>query len=217
MKLFIYGYGGLGLEVKELAVQINQSSNGIVWQHIHFVDDNPDVPKAVFSFEYLLKQFKDDNNLEVVVAIGEPSIRQLIFHKLVENGLPLATLVHPQTSISPTVKIGVGSVICFGSLVSHGTIIGLNSYIQPNCYIGHDNKINDHTVISPGVSTGGNVNIGLASFIGLNTSIRQGIVIGDNVIIGMGTSLTIPVEDNLIVAGNPAKIIAHNIERKVFR
>ena len=50
---------------------------------------------------------------------------------------------------------------------------------------------------------GNNVNIGS------NTCIIGGISIGDNVIIGAGSVVVKDVPSNVVIAGNPARIIRH--------
>lgn len=49
--------------------------------------------------------------------------------------------------------------------------------------------------------------IGNNVFIGMNSIILMGATIGNNVIIGAGSVVTGDVPDNVIIAGNPAKII----------
>lgn len=51
------------------------------------------------------------------------------------------------------------------------------------------------------------VKIGNNVFIGMNTVILPGVTIGNNVIVGAGSIVTKDVPDNVVVAGNPAKII----------
>jgi acetyltransferase-like isoleucine patch superfamily enzyme len=51
------------------------------------------------------------------------------------------------------------------------------------------------------------IEIGENSFIGLRSIIMPGVKIGKNVVVGAGSIVTKNFEDNLIIAGNPAKII----------
>ena len=53
----------------------------------------------------------------------------------------------------------------------------------------------------------GVTSIGNNVFIGMNSIITMGTKIGNNVIIGAGSVVTKEVPDNVVVAGNPAKII----------
>ena len=52
-----------------------------------------------------------------------------------------------------------------------------------------------------------NVKIGNNCFIGAKAIILPGVSIGDNVIVGAGSVVTKNIPSNVVVAGNPAKII----------
>lgn len=56
------------------------------------------------------------------------------------------------------------------------------------------------------------VRVGANSFIGMRTMLLPGTVIGDNVIVGAGSVVRGKFPDNVIVAGNPAKIIGKTDE-----
>lgn len=61
------------------------------------------------------------------------------------------------------------------------------------------------------LGSSGKVKIGNNVFIGTRTTILKGVEIGDNVIIGANALINHDIPDNVVVAGNPAKIIM-NIE-----
>ena len=56
------------------------------------------------------------------------------------------------------------------------------------------------------------VTIGENSFIGAKTIILPGTFIGKNVIVGAGSVVKGSIEDNTVVAGNPAKVIKNTDE-----
>ena len=53
----------------------------------------------------------------------------------------------------------------------------------------------------------GKIRIGDYTYIGADTKIMAGIIIGDDVIIGAGSVVTKSIDDGLVVAGNPARIV----------
>lgn len=59
----------------------------------------------------------------------------------------------------------------------------------------------------PEFDTFGKIKIGNNVYIGNCTLIMPGIIIGDNVIIGAGSVVTKSFENDVIIAGNPAKVI----------
>ena len=101
-----------------------------------------------------------------------------------------------------------------------GVTIGKNVYLDRTAFIDTVGPahIGDGAVITRGViilthdASGGScsikpVTIGAGAFIGVNSVILEGITIGAGAIIGAGSIVTHDVPDNVIVAGNPAKMI----------
>ena len=91
--------------------------------------------------------------------------------------------------------------------------IGKNSYLNHYCYIG-DSLIGVNVNVGAGVVTcnydGKNKSktiIGDDCFIGSGTMIIAPRNIGNNVTTGAGSIITKDIEHNLIVVGNPAKIL----------
>ena len=94
------------------------------------------------------------------------------------------------------------------TLVDDGLItIGDNVLIGPNVTIITATHPISKKLRNKGLQYNKNVVIGNDCFIGAGSIILPGVNIGNNVIIGAGSVVTKDIKDNLIVAGNPAKII----------
>ena len=61
-----------------------------------------------------------------------------------------------------------------------------------------------------------NTYIGSKCFIGANAIIMPGIKISDEVVVGSGSVVTKDVPPNVIVAGNPSKVIKNGIKTSKF-
>lgn len=215
--LGIYGAGGLGREICELAKIIN--NNSFCWDEIVFISDFKEADEVngvkVFSLEEALEKFND--SFEVVVAVGEPAIRKKLFENVKTKGVKLATLVHPNVCVPNTVTLGEGTIIQLGCFISTNITIGDNVMVQPHVNIGHDDIIGNGCVLSGFSNLGGNIKIGDYSYIGLSACLKQGVTIGRETIISMGAVVYNDIPDNVIVLGNPARPMRTNTDKKVFK
>lgn len=111
---------------------------------------------------------------------------------------------------SPNLKIGDNVIIGynFQCLVSSNCKIGKNSLFASNILISTENHGVDpnHTYATQELESK-DVTIGENCWIGEKVTILPGVTLGDNVIVGAGSVITKSFESNVIVAGNPARII----------
>ena len=85
--------------------------------------------------------------------------------------------------------------------------------IGSNCQITDNVRIYTHGGAGaarrwyPKFDTFGKVTIGDYVYIGSGSKIMPGVTIGNNVLVASGSIVTKSIPDNLVVAGNPAKVI----------
>ena len=91
-----------------------------------------------------------------------------------------------------------GTIVTSDITISNGVLINLN------CTIGHGCKIGKFSEICPSVNISGNCHIGDNVFIGTGATIIPNIKIGSRAIIAAGSVVIKDVEENTMVAGNPA-------------
>jgi len=95
------------------------------------------------------------------------------------------------------------SVECSSKVViENDVLIGLNCSIIDND--GHNLAIEKRSIGNPKTAP---VHIRQNVFLGSNVSILKGVTIGKNSIIGNGSVVTKDIPENVIAAGNPAKVI----------
>ena len=123
-----------------------------------------------------------------------------------------AKLFCKENESSPTLFIGNGTYIGRDFHVNawKDVRIGNNVLISDRVHISDATHIYD-SIQSPIILQGdrfeGRVHIGDGCWIGVGAVVLPGITLGKNVIVGSNTVVTKSMSDNLIVAGNPAKII----------
>ena len=218
MILGIYGAGGLGREVYEVAYAINCQRS--LWSEIIFIDDGDDIKDnrkiPIYTFNEASRRFSKES-FEVCIAIGEPSIRQILYDKLVAESIKLATIVHPEVSIPDSTTIGEGTIICKFVSITCDINIGNNVYIHPMACIGHDSVIGDSSVVSSFVDVAGDCIIGDGVFLAIGVVMKQGISVGNKSIIGMSSVIHRDIPESVIAMGNPARAMKNNEKERVFK
>ena len=215
-RLLIYGAGGFGREVYDLTARNNDAK----WNEVIFIDDNCGGRKAfygtvVMTLEEALATYPSES-LEGIVAVGEPALRELLYNKLRQAGIRLATLVDKTAVVSNTVRIGAGSIICEYVTLHSGVTVGEDVLIQPYAGIGHDVEIGNHTILSVYCAPGGGCKFGDRVFVGMQATIKEEISIGNDAIISMGAAVFRDVPPFSTVVGNPARATKGNPEHKIF-
>ena len=101
--LFIYCAGSLGKEIYDLALRTKYKESEIM-----FVDDNKSGEKFtsdeidIISHEMLFKKFSKEDR--VLIATGEPSLREKLYNKLKSKDLIFDVLVDPNVPVSKARK-----------------------------------------------------------------------------------------------------------------
>lgn len=107
--------------------------------------------------------------------------------------------------IGDDVEIGANTCIDKGTLSD--TKIGSNVKIDNLCHIAHNVIIEENVSVIALSMIAGSVRLKKNSYIAPSTSIRNQLTIGENSMVGLGAVVVKNVEDNVVVAGVPAKII----------
>jgi len=210
-KLVIFGTGGAGREVAQLA----RTCRGPAAKIVFAVDsDRYDPPSDAsrFTVETPESLAASSDEVEYVVAVGDPNDRSRIVARLTALGAKFATLVHPTLRLSPDVKIGEGTIICEGALLTTDIEIGRHVYVNIGATVSHDCILGDYATLSPGVHIAGRVHIGSRVFVGIGATVINGepgapISIGDGAVIGAGACVIDHVARMTVVAGVPARPI----------
>lgn len=202
--LFIYGAGGLGREILSLIRAFDQ------WEAEGFIDDAVVAGEMIKGIPVLggigvLKNI--DGPVNMVLAIGDPVVKQTLVKTLSRYDVRYPVLVHPAAILQDrsSIVLGNGCVIAAGCILTTDIHLGDHVLVNLNTTIGHDTRIGSCTSIMCGVNVAGEVTIGESVMIGSGACILNRITVGNQCRIGMSAAVVNNVGDQLTVIGVPAK------------
>ena len=199
--VYLFGASGHGKVVKDIL-----NANGIKVEA--FVDDNLSVDECAGR-----KVLHDAKGLSpMIVSIGVNKIRRIVVDRLVANAnadgysLEFATAIHPSAVISPTAKIGEGTVVMAGAVINADAVIGKHCIVNTGATVDHDCVIGDYCHIAPGAHVSGGTHIGEGTWIGVGACVIQCLNIGKDCMIGAGSVVVKDIPDGVTAYGNPCRV-----------
>lgn len=197
-QLVIIGASGHGKVVADIARKTGYNA-------ISFLDDNEAIMEcggyAVVgkSSQYV------DVDCDVIVAIGNPIVRERIQKDVESAGKNIPALVHPNASIAENVEIGRGTVVVAGAVINPGARIGRGCIINTGASVDHDCEVADFVHVSVGAHVAGTVEIGERTWIGAGSTVSNNIRICADCMIGAGSVVIKNIEKPGTYIGVPAK------------
>lgn len=111
-------------------------------------------------------------------------------------------------------RVEIGNNNCIDRAVLGSTVIGSNVKIDNLVHIAHGVKIEKNALIIAHAMIGGSALIGENVWVGPNAAVINKGHIKKDAFIGMSAVVVKPVEENSVVAGNPAKHLRDNISKQ---
>jgi sugar O-acyltransferase (sialic acid O-acetyltransferase NeuD family) len=161
--LLILGAGGHGRSIYELASSLD------TFTHVEYLDDNSEYANELLKNRIIgridqLCEFAS-HYTHVVVGIGNNSVRETLQLRAQDAGLIVSTLIHPKAIVSPSAKIGIGTVILSGAIIGAEVSIGKGVIVNCQTVVDHDGVLEDFSHLGVGVSLAGNSLIGRSAFV----------------------------------------------------
>lgn len=192
--VIVIGAGGHGKVIADIVTAYGDNFLG-------FLDDDGNKETIGKISDYV--KFAD---AYYIIGIGDPQIREHI------SNLPCKwyTAIHPSAVISPSAKIGEGTVVMPNAVINADAKIGRHTIINSASVVEHDNDIDDFAHISVGARLGGTVKVGKGAHIGIGAAVRNNVSICGNSIIGAGAVVVKNIEKMGIYKGIPARLDENN-------
>lgn len=204
MNIVIIGNGGHSKVVKDILL-LNKNI-----QIFGYLDDKFEeylIEDEMFygpisAYQFLIDKFDE---IKFIIAIGHNQTRKKIVNKMnLEENFYL-TPVHPSAIISPSARIGKGTVIMANTVINADAVIGDHVIVNTGSIIEHDNRVNDFVHVSPNATLAGCVQLGEGVHIGAGATLIPTVKIGDWSTIGAGATVINSIPANTTAVGIPAK------------
>ncbi len=209
-RLLILGAGGHGKVVAEAVMECGLSET------ITFLDDRCAVSghsidqlgwPVIGPFASVLDSKIRNQFSSAIVAVGHAPVRLHWLQRLAAAGYELPVLIHPTAWVSPSARLGAGSVVFAQSVIQAQALIGRGAILNTSCSVDHDAQLGDGVHICPGARLAGEVHVGDRSWIGIGSSVIQQIRIGADVTVGAGATVVCDLPDGVTAVGVPARVL----------
>lgn len=198
-KVFLYGASGHAKVIIDSLIASGISVQGLF-------DDNPEV-KDLLGYKVFGKfnsQVLQDNQL--IISIGFNDIRKKVVERLAID-VNFGKAIHPSAIISEFASVGEGSVVMQGAIIQSSAVVGRHCIINTAASVDHDCVVEDFVHISPHATLCGNVFVGEGSQVGAGAVVIPGIRVGKWSLVAAGAVVMRDVPDNVLVMGNPARVV----------
>ena len=203
--VYVYGAGGHGKVVADVLRAARRPPAG-------FLDDSacgcrvPPAGLPVLDAKQWMSRIEACDGIGVALGIGDNRARQEVAELCRCRGIKIVTAVHPSAVLSPSARIGAGTVVMPLAVVNADARVGSGVIINTGAVIEHDCVVGDYAHICPNAVLGGRVRVGPFSFLGLGAAVLPGVSIGSGSIIGAGAVVVRDIPDDVVAMGAPARV-----------
>ena len=205
MSVIVFGAGGHGKVVADVLAAAGLEVLG-------FVDDDEArqgrrvLGKPVLGDSVWLREHAARAPVAIALGIGSNHARALIAGRARAWGATLVTAIHPAATVSPSARIGAGTVIMAGACVNPDAAIGEGVIVNTGAIVEHDCILGDWSHLSPRVALGGAARVGAGAHLGLGAIVLPGVCVGDRSIVGAGAVVVRDLLADVVAWGVPARV-----------
>lgn len=141
-----------------------------------------------------------------VIGVGDPSLRDKIYHEMKNRVASFFTLLHPTADINPAAKIGEANIFQRGSTVFCDATLGHANYLNGSVNLSHDVTVGNSNFFGPFSLVLGGARVGSRNSFAVRATLLPRARIGNNNILGPGAIVYKGCGNSRRLEGNPAII-----------
>jgi len=144
---------------------------------------------------------------DVYIGIGSNEERELCASRLRAVRANMPPCIAPTAFVARDAEIESGALVCAGAVVGSRSRIGRDTIINTLSSVDHDCVLGAVSQVTAGVTFGGGVRTGVNCFFGIKSAVVPNTTIGDKVQLMAGSLIVSDVESNVVMGGNPARLV----------
>ena len=202
-RIAIIGAGGHARSVANFCQDLGHTIVGLL-------DDDPALYATSFAGYDILgpPEMVADMAIDgAIVAIGDNAARKRHFDRLVAQGIPLVSVIHPRAYVARDVEIGQGVVVMPLAAVNAGSNVGDNAIVSLQAVVSHECHIASHGHVGANACLCGRVALSEGAFVGAGATVIPLKRIGAWSTVGAGATVVQDVPAKVIVTGVPARVL----------
>jgi sugar O-acyltransferase (sialic acid O-acetyltransferase NeuD family) len=155
---------------------------------------------------------RDLADVPFIAPLFTPGNRWIAVREAVALGLsPAPALVDRTAILASSVTLGAGTYVNASATIGACGRIGAQAVVNRSASVGHHSAIEDFVSIGPGAILAGEVRVGRGSLIGAGSVVMPKTQIGAGSVVAAGSVVSKDVEDRVVVAGNPARVVKRDL------
>lgn len=196
--LVIFGAGGHGRVVADAALAAG------TWGRIVATDRDPVRCRGELLPGVALLPLEDALTLTGAVyhvAIGVAAHRERETQPLIDR---LATVVHPDASVSPWARLSAGCFVAAQAVVAPGAQLGAGVIVNHGAVVDHDAQVGAFSHVAPQAALGGHSQVGARVLVGSGARLLPSVQVCDGCTLGAGAVVLASIQQPGTWAGVPA-------------
>ncbi len=209
MNVLIIGHGGHSKVVTDIVRATKE------FHIIGYLDNKYEKVQVMNHVIYAplsaVNELKEEyGDIKFVIAIGDNRVRKGIVDMLSLTDKEFISVIHPTSSVSPSAKIGNGTVLMPHTIINADTMIGNHCIINSGSVVEHDSILEGFVHLCPKSTITGTVLIGEGCMVGSGSTVIPNKKIGEWTTIGAGATVIHDLPPNCVAVGTPAKVKMKN-------